>query len=424
MDLLVDEEEVADEVETHVMFLVTRDSFSSSYVLQPDLLRVLQSDHGSSTSLELHTAACDLHEIFALSLSASEGLSLKNRSPKAGPDPGAQDEGQTGSNPDEQPEGQARPDPGNAETSQPMPSYVVHAGLDLEHIDLDVADVSTQPPPEQMDEGFTATTYPKVQENLKLTVEEHVLLEEPASSLGTLSSLQHLTKDLTFVFILPSRVLLDIEQIMRSFLWSHGSLSRGKAKIAWEVVCLPKKEGGLGVRRLDHFNKALMVSHIWKLLSLKESLWVKWIHIYKLRNRSFLDIPYRGKMSWGWRKLLKLRPIIREFICFDIGDGSKASMWFDMWCSASPLCNVISFHDIARASFSLDAMVHDCIHEGGWNWPSDWLVKYPSLNSISILVLNIDKNDVLELRNKDGTYSPFSVQVVWESIRPRDLLVP
>nr|GEU39010.1 integrase, catalytic region, zinc finger, CCHC-type, peptidase aspartic, catalytic [Tanacetum cinerariifolium] len=77
-------------------------------------------------------------------------------------------------------EDQARPDP------------------DREHMDLDVADVSPQPPPEQLDEGFTATAYPKVQENLKLTVEEQVHLEEPASSSGTLSSLQHLTKDLSF----------------------------------------------------------------------------------------------------------------------------------------------------------------------------------------------------------------------------------
>ncbi|GKB08761.1 hypothetical protein Tco_0837073 [Tanacetum coccineum] len=37
-----------------------------------------------------------------------------------------------------------------------------------------------------------------VQENLKLTVEEHVILEEPASSTGTLSSLQHLTKYFSF----------------------------------------------------------------------------------------------------------------------------------------------------------------------------------------------------------------------------------
>nr|GEX93999.1 hypothetical protein [Tanacetum cinerariifolium] len=48
------------------------------------------------------------------------------------------------------------------------------------------------------DEGFTATSYPNVQENLKLTVEEQEILEEPASSIRTLSSLQHLTKDFSF----------------------------------------------------------------------------------------------------------------------------------------------------------------------------------------------------------------------------------
>nr|GEZ14671.1 hypothetical protein [Tanacetum cinerariifolium] len=80
---------------------------------------------------------------------------------QARPDPGGQDEGHVGSNPDEQAEGQAGPDPGNTKASQPLPSHVVHAGLDLEHINLDVAD-------------------------------------EPASSSGTLSSLQHLIKALNF----------------------------------------------------------------------------------------------------------------------------------------------------------------------------------------------------------------------------------
>nr|GEX48867.1 copia protein [Tanacetum cinerariifolium] len=87
---------------------------------------------------------------------------------QAGPDLGAQAEGQTGSD------------------------------ADREYMDLDAADVSPQPSTEQLDEGFTATTYPKVHENLKLTVEEQVLLAKPASSSGTLSSLQHLSKDISF----------------------------------------------------------------------------------------------------------------------------------------------------------------------------------------------------------------------------------
>nr|GEU65621.1 retrovirus-related Pol polyprotein from transposon TNT 1-94 [Tanacetum cinerariifolium] len=67
----------------------------------------------------------------------------------------------------------AGPDPGDAGAkAQSIPSPVVHAGADREHMDLDVADVSPQPSTEQLDEGFTATAYPKVQENLKLAIEE------------------------------------------------------------------------------------------------------------------------------------------------------------------------------------------------------------------------------------------------------------
>nr|GEW27140.1 uncharacterized mitochondrial protein AtMg00810-like [Tanacetum cinerariifolium] len=141
-------------------------------------------------------------------LGADEGGQDKGQ---AGPDPGAQaedqlrtdagaqDEGQARSNPNETSEGQAEPDPGDAGAKvQSIPSPVVHAGSDREHMDLDVADVSPQPSTEQLDEGFTAMAYLKVQESLKLVVEEHVLLEEPASSSGTLSSLPHQIKDISF----------------------------------------------------------------------------------------------------------------------------------------------------------------------------------------------------------------------------------
>ncbi|GKF79097.1 hypothetical protein Tco_0234665, partial [Tanacetum coccineum] len=101
------------------------------------------------------------------------------------------------------------------------------------------------------------------------------------------------------VFILPSRVLLNIEQLMRNFLWCHGNGGKGKSKVAWEVVSLPKVEGGLGIRQLECFNSALMTTYIWKLLTLKESLWVKWIHEYKLNGRNFWDIMLHGEMSLG-----------------------------------------------------------------------------------------------------------------------------
>ncbi|GJY33021.1 hypothetical protein Tco_0417490 [Tanacetum coccineum] len=82
--------------------------------------------------------------------------------------------------------------------------------------------------------------------------------------------------DWASLFILPSRILFDIEQLMRGFFLCQGKIMKGKSKVAWEVVCMPKSEGGLGVRRLELFNKALMISHIWNLISLKQSLWGSW----------------------------------------------------------------------------------------------------------------------------------------------------
>ncbi|GJT32771.1 hypothetical protein Tco_0923190 [Tanacetum coccineum] len=111
---------------------------------------------------------------------------------------GDQDEGRAGPNPSEQDEGQAGSNPGDATESQPQPSHVVHVGPNLEHMDLKATDASTQQKPKKMDKDFTTTAYLNIQENLKLPTEDQVILEEPASSTGTRSSLQNLEKDLSF----------------------------------------------------------------------------------------------------------------------------------------------------------------------------------------------------------------------------------
>nr|XP_043625572.1 uncharacterized protein LOC122596998 [Erigeron canadensis] len=129
------------------------------------------------------------------------------------------------------------------------------------------------------------------------------------------------------VFILPARIIKDLEKSMRGFLWCQGPMQRGKAKVAWKDVCVPKFEGGLGIRRIDDMNKALMASHIWSILTRRSSLWVEWVHDHHLKGRNFWDIPVRASGSWGWRKLLKMRPTIRNFIWMKLGNGNSISFF-------------------------------------------------------------------------------------------------
>nr|GEZ50665.1 hypothetical protein [Tanacetum cinerariifolium] len=99
-----------------------------------------------------HDESSSLYVELGLSDSKEESQEVVPRA-----DAGGQCEGQAGPDP-----GQARPDPSNTGADeQPMPSHVVHAGSDHEHMDLDVADVSPRPSTEQMNKGFTATAYPK-----------------------------------------------------------------------------------------------------------------------------------------------------------------------------------------------------------------------------------------------------------------------
>ncbi|GKF08109.1 hypothetical protein Tco_0042333, partial [Tanacetum coccineum] len=61
-----------------------------------------------------------------------------------------------------QEEGHGGTNPGDAGVSQTPSSHVVQAGPNLDHMDLGIAEASSQPNPEQMDDEFTATAYPKV----------------------------------------------------------------------------------------------------------------------------------------------------------------------------------------------------------------------------------------------------------------------
>ncbi|GJW68675.1 hypothetical protein Tco_0123099 [Tanacetum coccineum] len=130
-------------------------------------------------------------------------------------------------------------------------------------------------------------------------------------------------------------------------------------------------EGGLGIRKLDRFNIALMSSHIWKILMNMESLWARWIHSYKLKHRSFLDVKIASNVSKGWRKLLQICNIIRPHIWFIIGDRREASMWFDTWDSNCPLVHHLSYQAIHNASFSILDKVADLILDNAWSWPAD-----------------------------------------------------
>jgi hypothetical protein len=85
------------------------------------------------------------------------------------------------------------------------------------------------------------------------------------------------------IFILPKKVVKEIEGILRSFFWTGSDLKHTGAKVSWDQLCSPRKEGGLGFKSLQIWNKAAMAKHIWFLVSGGEqSMWCQWVKSYVL----------------------------------------------------------------------------------------------------------------------------------------------
>ncbi|KAL0339358.1 UNVERIFIED_CONTAM: putative ribonuclease H protein [Sesamum angustifolium] len=110
------------------------------------------------------------------------------------------------------------------------------------------------------------------------------------------------------------------------------------AKVAWELVCKTKEEGGLGIRSITVMNQALILKHLWKLVQMdRSSIWVDWILQYRLRNAIIWSFT-GATGSWGWKKMLKLRPILKSGLIYKVGNGDSFKLWKDIWHEHGPLC--------------------------------------------------------------------------------------
>nr|GFA47568.1 RNA-directed DNA polymerase, eukaryota, reverse transcriptase zinc-binding domain protein [Tanacetum cinerariifolium]GFA47591.1 RNA-directed DNA polymerase, eukaryota, reverse transcriptase zinc-binding domain protein [Tanacetum cinerariifolium] len=125
--------------------------------------------------------------------------------------------------------------------------------------------------------------------------------------------------------------------MLKGFLWCQGDLTKGKAKVSWDALCKLKDQGGLGLKNLGILNEVLMIKHLWNVAIKKDTLWVKWIMVERLKGRSIWEVQSDCNSSVGWKNILSLRDKTREHVLWKIGNGRSVNVWHDRWCSVSPL---------------------------------------------------------------------------------------
>lgn len=154
-----------------------------------------------------------------------------------------------------------------------------------------------------------------------------------AGRLQLIGSVIHsLTNFWISAFKLPRKCIQEIDSLCAAFLWSGADMNTNKAKVSWKDCYRPKEEGGLGLRSLEEANQVSCLKLVWRILSSKNSLWVKWVRRYLIRKGSFWTVKDSSSLgSWMWKKLLKCREVAAVFSKMKVQNGMSTSFWFDDW---------------------------------------------------------------------------------------------
>ncbi|XP_074292159.1 uncharacterized protein LOC141619017 [Silene latifolia] len=75
----------------------------------------------------------------------------------------------------------------------------------------------------------------------------------------------------------------------------------------WEKCCTPKEEGGLGLKNVHHWNKALLGKYTACLSTKKDHLWVKWVNHVYMKGTEWQDYSPPLDCSWSWKKIVHVK---------------------------------------------------------------------------------------------------------------------
>ncbi|KAJ9674776.1 hypothetical protein PVL29_023982 [Vitis rotundifolia] len=173
------------------------------------------------------------------------------------------------------------------------------------------------------------------------------------------------------LFRMPKSVAKRLERIQRDFLWGGGSLDKKVHLINWEVVCTHKEKGGLGIRRIDMLNKALLGKWVWRFAFEKDNLWKRVIGVkYGHEGSGWRTREARGTFGVGvWKEIMKEANWCWESIEFKVGKGTRVKFWTDQWCGNEAMSQ--TFPHLFTLAVHRNATVNEVwdtnLGQGEWN---------------------------------------------------------
>ena len=138
--------------------------------------------------------------------------------------------------------------------------------------------------------------------------------------------------------------------------------------VGWDIICMPRNHGGLGFKKLDVMNHALLMKLTWEVVSNSDKLWVKvFCSKYGLDPGNLpLSLPDK-QGSRIWMTIRKTWADTMHGARWSVCDGVRTWFWLDCWVTKQePLIN-FALQPISHEI--INAIVSEFLNEhGGWNW--------------------------------------------------------
>ena len=167
------------------------------------------------------------------------------------------------------------------------------------------------------------------------------------------------------VFKIPTSIEQRSSGLMRRFFWKGSKEGRGMALVAWDDICTPTGQGGLGVPHLKMMNMTLLTKWVKRIIGPEEDV-IRSVMRDRYGagvDRDKMTTRVRGASAF-WRGLGKVISTIQNFFSARLGDGALFRFWLDEWSDKG--CLREKFPRLLAITRHPQGTVKEC-WDGGWS---------------------------------------------------------
>uniref|UniRef100_A0A2N9FB34 Alpha-N-acetylglucosaminidase tim-barrel domain-containing protein n=2 Tax=Fagus sylvatica TaxID=28930 RepID=A0A2N9FB34_FAGSY len=117
-------------------------------------------------------------------------------------------------------------------------------------------------------------------------------------------------------------------------LWGGTDGGLKHCLVKWDTICSPIADGGLGVRKLVPFNRALLGKWLWRFGEEGDRLWKRvLIARYGAVCGGWSTGLVRGSHGCGlWKGIMQGWESFNAHLRYKVGIGDRVRLWHDQWC--------------------------------------------------------------------------------------------